>query len=110
MKQRITIQDPASLKWKPAEVKESLNGTPRSYAVTTTTGRELRRNRSHKREAHQEDRAVEPDVSLHSYPISNPLRNKTTISPDTHTTSSSRLIKTPREDGPEKADLNQVVI
>ena len=59
--QRITIKDPASLTWKPAEVKERLVGTPRSYAVTTATGRELRRNRGHIREAHQENRVVEPD-------------------------------------------------
>ena len=59
--QRITIQDPESLTWKPAEVKERLVGTPRSYAVTTATGKELRRNRAHIREAHQENRAVEPD-------------------------------------------------
>ena len=56
--QRITIQDPESLTWKPAEVKERLVGTPRSYAVTSATGRELRRNRAHIREAHQENRAV----------------------------------------------------
>ena len=54
--QRITIQDPASLKWKPAEVKERLVATSRSYAV-----RERRRNRAHIREAHQDNRAVEPD-------------------------------------------------
>ncbi|CAH3194457.1 unnamed protein product, partial [Porites evermanni] len=47
--QRITIQDPASLKWKPAQVKERLVVPPRSYAVTTATGRELRRNRAHTR-------------------------------------------------------------
>ena len=59
--QRITIQDPPLLKWKSAEVKERLVGTPRSCAVTTATGRELRRNRAHIRDAHQENRAVEPD-------------------------------------------------
>lgn len=59
--QRITIQDPASLTWKSAEVKERLVGTPHSYAVKTATGRELRHNRVHIGEAHQENRAVEPD-------------------------------------------------
>ena len=59
--QRITIQDPPLLKWKSAEVKGRLVGTPRSCAVTTATGRELRRNRAHIRDAHQENRAVEPD-------------------------------------------------
>ena len=104
--QRITIQDPASLKWKPAEVKERLVVPPRSYAVTTATGRELRRNSAHIREAHQDNRAVEPDwneqssskdsPSLHSSSSLNPLRNKTITSPDTYTTRSGRLIK-PRE-------------
>ena len=59
--QRITIQDPPLLKWKSAEVKERLVGTPRSCAVMTATGRELRRNRAHIRDAHKENRAVEPD-------------------------------------------------
>ena len=59
--QRITIQDPPLLKWKSAEVKERLVGTPHSCAATTATGRELRHNRAHIREAHQENRAVEPD-------------------------------------------------
>ena len=101
--QRITIQDPASLKWKPAEVKERLVGPPRSYAVTPATGRELRRNGAHIREAHQDNRAVEPDwneqssskdsPSLHSSSSLNPLRNETITSPDTYTTRSGRLIK-----------------
>ena len=108
--QRITIQDPAPLKWKPAEVKERLVGPPRSYAVTTATGRELRRNGAHIREAHQDNRAVEPDwneqssskdsPSLHSSSSLNPLRNETITSPDTYTTRSGRLIKPP-----ERLDL-----
>ena len=91
--QRITIQDPASLTWKPAQVKERLVGTPRSYAVTTATGRELRRNRAHIREAHQENRAVEPDwneqsstkdsPTMQEPSTGNPLRNETITSPDT---------------------------
>ena len=59
--QRITSQDPPLLKWKSVEVKERLVGTPHSCAVTTATGRELRHNRAHIQEAHQENRAVEPD-------------------------------------------------
>ena len=108
--QRITIQDPASLKWKPAEVKERLVGTPRSYAVTTVTGRELRRNRALIREAHQDSRAVEPDwneqssskgsPSLHSSSSLNPLRIETITLQDTYTSRSGRLIKPP-----ERLDL-----
>ena len=72
--QRITIQDPESLIWKPAEVKERLVGTPRSYAVT---GRELRRNRAHIREAHQENRAVEPDWNEQSSTKDSPTMQET---------------------------------
>ena len=75
--QRITIQDPESLTWKPAEVKERLVGTPRSYAVTTATSRELRRNRTHIREAHQENRAVEPDWNEQSSTKDSPTMQET---------------------------------
>ena len=60
--QRVTIQDQATLKWKPAELKEKLAEAPRSYAVTTPTGRELRRNRIHIRAAPQDNKEVEPDT------------------------------------------------
>jgi len=50
-RQSVTIQDPVSLRWKPAVIKEKIQEVPRSYTVTTTTtGRELRRNRVHTRE------------------------------------------------------------
>ena len=49
--QRVSIQDQTTLKWKPAEVREKLAGVPRSYAVSTPTGRELRRTRTHIRPA-----------------------------------------------------------
>ena len=99
--QRITIHDPASLKWKPAEVKERIAGPPCPYAVTTATGRELGRNRAHIQVAHQDNRAVEPawneqssskdSPSLHSSSSLNPLRNETITSPETYTTRSGRL-------------------
>lgn len=58
--QRVTIQDPVTLKWKPAEIRKKLNGAPCSYVITTPTGGELRLNRAHIQEAHQ-DRALGPD-------------------------------------------------
>ena len=83
--------------------KRKTIGAPHSYAVTTATGRELRRHRAHIREAHQENRAVEPDwneqsltkdfPTMQELSTENPLRNDTSISPDTCTTSSGSLIK-----------------
>ena len=45
--QRVSIRDQSTLKWKPAELREKLAGVPRSYTVSTPTGRELRRTRTH---------------------------------------------------------------
>ena len=49
--QNVRIQDPTTYKWKPAVIKEKLDDLPRSYKVTTPAGGELRRNRTHVREA-----------------------------------------------------------
>ena len=54
--QRVTIQDQTTLKWKPTEVRKKLARVPRSHAVATTTGRELRRTRT------QSNIVIEPDT------------------------------------------------
>ena len=52
--QKISIQDPATQRWEPAEIKEKIQGVPRSYVVTKEGGREVRRNRIQIREISQE--------------------------------------------------------
>jgi len=42
----VTIQNPKTLEWKPAVVLDKAGGLPRSYIVSTPSGKELRRNRS----------------------------------------------------------------
>ncbi|KAL9964120.1 hypothetical protein ACROYT_G027704 [Oculina patagonica] len=63
--QKVTIQDPATLKWKPAEVNERLTTVPRSYMVTTPAGVELRRNRTHIREVPQSNQEISPELGGH---------------------------------------------
>ena len=46
----MTIQNPKTLEWKPAIVLDKAREAPRSYIVSTTSGKELRRNRSHIRQ------------------------------------------------------------
>ena len=50
-RQPINIQEPTTLKWKPAVIKESIPTLPRSYTMTTPKGRTLRRNRQQIKEA-----------------------------------------------------------
>ena len=50
--QKVTIENPRTHLWEPAEIQEKINNIPRSYVVTTPTGAELRRNRSQIRERH----------------------------------------------------------
>jgi len=42
----VTIQNPKTLEWKPAVVLDKAGGLPRSYVVSTPSGKELHRNRS----------------------------------------------------------------
>ena len=110
--QRITSQDPPLLQWKSVEVKERLVGTPHSCAVTTATGRGLRHNRAHIQEAHQENRAVEPDwkEQTSSKDSSKPSEEWNHHIADTYTTRSGRLIKPPRETGSVGTELSQAEI
>jgi len=90
------------LEWKPAEVREKLAGVPRSYAVTTPTGRELRRTRTHIQLAPQSNIEVEPDtdeqtvVETATNPtvaISVPSENQATTLPGSYVTRSGRISK-----------------
>lgn len=78
--QSVTIEEPEMLKWKPAEVNERLDGVPSSYVVTALTGRELRRNRVHIQEAHQDD-ALGPNSNEQSSPYDTPSISPYTIKP-----------------------------
>ena len=51
--QQVTIQNPKTLEWTPAEVLDKVGGVPRSYIVTRPSGKELRRNRSQIRQIPQ---------------------------------------------------------
>ena len=51
--QQVTIQNPKTLEWKPAIVLDKAREAPRSYIVSTPSGKELRRNRSHIRQVPQ---------------------------------------------------------
>ncbi|XP_031549328.1 uncharacterized protein K02A2.6-like [Actinia tenebrosa] len=88
--QNINIQNPSTKKWGPATVKEKLD-QPRSYTVTTPKGGELRRNRTHIREAlpspigHQSPPAESPGTE-----VSNPAPHNGMI-----TTRSGRVVKPP---------------
>jgi len=102
--QRVTIQDQTTLKWKPAQVREKLAGVPQSDAVTTPTGRELRRTSTHIGLAPQSNIEVEPDtdeqtvVQAATNPnvaISVPLESQATTFPDSSVTLSGRISKPP---------------
>ena len=51
--QQVTIQNPKILEWKPDEVLDKVGGVPRSYIVSTPSGKGLRRNRSQIRQIPQ---------------------------------------------------------
>ena len=51
--ERVTIQNPRTLKWDPAVVLNKVEGVPRSYTVSTPSGKQLRRNRSQIRQIPQ---------------------------------------------------------
>ena len=85
-------------------MKEKLAGVPRSYAVSTPTGRELRRTRTHVRLAPQSSIVVKPNtdeetvVQAATNPtvaISVPLENQATALPGSDVIRSGRIIKPP---------------
>ena len=45
--QQVTIQNPKTLEWKPAVELDEAREAPRSYIVSTRSGKELCRNQSH---------------------------------------------------------------
>ncbi|KAL9956099.1 hypothetical protein ACROYT_G037526 [Oculina patagonica] len=102
--QKVTIQDPATLKWKPAEVKERLTTVPRSYMVTTPAGGELRCNRTHIREVPQGNQEISPELggqivshapSSAAVGIQDTPGNQVSTDPGSYVTRSGRVIKAP---------------
>ena len=102
--QKVTIQDPTTLKWKPAEVKERLTAVPRSYMVTTPAGGELRRTRTHIREVPQSNQEVKSDLggqivscapSSAATGIQDTPWNQVLTGPGSYVTRSGRVIKPP---------------
>ena len=93
--QRVSIQDQTTLKWKPAEVREKLAGVPRSYAVSTLTGRELRRTRTHIRPAPQSNIEVKPDTDEQAVVQDAPFENQAAAFPGSYVTRSGRISKPP---------------
>ena len=93
--QRVSIQDPTTLKWKPAEVTEKLAGVPRSYAVSTPTGRELRRTRTHIRPTPQSNTEVKPDTDEQAVVQAAPFENQAAALPGSYVTRSGRISKPP---------------
>ena len=98
--QRVSIQDQTTLKWKPAEVREKLVGVPRSYAVSTPTGRELRRTRTHIRPAPLSNIEVKPDTDEQAVVQDAPFENQAAALPGSYVTRSGRISKPP-----ERLDL-----
>jgi len=49
----VTIQNPKTLKWKPAVVLDKAGGLPQSYVVSTPSGKEVHHNRSQIRQVPQ---------------------------------------------------------
>jgi len=90
--QKVTIQDPVTHKWTPATVNRKLEEVPRSYTVTTTAGRELRRNRSQIREVPPPN-SVDRKQPPHDPPLSVPQPSTAT------TTRSGRQIRPPARYG-----------
>jgi len=85
-------------------VREKLAGVPRSYAVTTPTGRELRRARTHIRLAPQSNIEVEPDTDEQTMlqaatkptaAISFSPENQAAALPGSYVTRSGRISKPP---------------
>ena len=70
--QKVVIQNPKTAKWEPATIVRKIEGAPRSYNVSTPTGGELRRNRSHIRSIPQESKRVKLDLEEDASPA--PLR------------------------------------
>ena len=102
--QRVSIQDQSSLKWKPAEVREKLAGVPRSYVESNSTGRELRRTKTHIRLAHQSNIEVKSNtdeetvVQAATNPnVANsvPFENQAAALPGSYVTRSGRISKVP---------------
>jgi len=102
--QKVCIQEQSTLKWKASEVRETFAGVPPSYAVTTPTGRELRRTRTHIQLAIQSNIEVGPDadeqtvVQAATNPtiaIAAPPENQATALPDSYVTRNGRISKPP---------------
>lgn len=104
--QKVTIQDPATLKWKPAEVEERLTVVPCSYMVRTPAGRKLRSTRTHILEVTQSNQEVKPDlggqtVSCAPSSAANNIQDipgtRVLTGPGSYLTQSRRVVKPSRD-------------
>ena len=76
-------------------MREKLAGVPQSYAVSTPTGRELRRTRTHMRPAPQSNIEVKPDTDEQAVVQDAPFENKAAALPGSYLTWSDRISKPP---------------
>jgi transposase InsO family protein len=102
--QKVNIQDPVTQRWTPSTVKEKIDAVPRSYEVTSTTGRLLRRNRRHIRE--RASVSTEVKQGLSQSPAADPVSNADPPIPVPQapkesqvTTRSGRTVKPPNRYG-----------
>ena len=66
--QSVNIQDPRTKTWKPADVKEKIQEAPRSYIVTRSEGREMRRNRTQLRERPRDPKDLQKQQDMDQNP------------------------------------------
>jgi hypothetical protein len=94
--QSISIQDPRTQIWKPAEIKENIQEVPRSYIITKPGGGNIRRNRTQIRE-----RPQDPMEQAYQEPGEKTLDNPEILSPKStqeshqYTTRSGRIVVPP---------------
>ena len=94
--QPVCIQDPVSLQWKPAIIKDKLDQALLSYTVTTYAGRVIRRNQRHIMEAPPSS-IVDP-LQVPKQADHTPIEHKEECKPQT-VTRSGHLVKPPNRYG-----------
>lgn len=94
--QSINIQNPSTRRWEPATIKEKLE-LPRSYTVVTSSGGELRRNRSHIRETTSSPPKQSQPMTISKSPedCSSAKDTQPTTPPGTKVTRSGRIVQPP---------------
>ena len=67
--QSVNIQYPRTKTWEPADVKEKVQEAPRSYIVTRSEGREMRRNRTQLRKRPRDPKDLQKQQDMDQTPI-----------------------------------------